>query len=144
MKKALLIILVVFAFSCEGDEDGYPNCSAVLCPADQFFLTYRNTAGDTLIGTTFVKDSFKLSSPSDVIFIKPVAGNSGNISIFYQQLESDIKYTLELSDTEIDTLNFNSVSITANCCIDSSMSELLYNNSTVTAESEDFYVIIKE
>jgi hypothetical protein len=144
MNKVLLFIIIVLVFSCEGDEDISPNCSAVLCPADQFYLTYRNTAGDTLIGTTYVQDSFKLSSPSNVIYIKPIPGNEGSLAIFYHQVETDLDYALELSATETDTLNFEFLSIKANCCIDSSMSELIYNNTPIPAESEDFYVIIKE
>ena len=70
MKKVFLISIVVLCFSCEGDEDRSPNCSTVLCLADQFQLTYRNTAGDTLIGTTYIQDSFKLSSPLNVIYIR--------------------------------------------------------------------------
>ena len=144
MKKALLITMIALFFSCEGDEDRGPNCSAVLCLADQFYLTYRNTAGDTLIGTTYVQDSFKLSSPSNVIYIKPIPGNEGSLAIFYQQVETDLDYALELSATETDTLNFNFYSIYADCCIDSSMTELKHNNTVIPAESEDFYVLIKE
>ncbi|MFT5437765.1 MAG: hypothetical protein ACI840_002425, partial [Ulvibacter sp.] len=103
MKKALLVIIIALFFSCEGEEDRSPDCSAVLCPADQFYLTYRNTAGDTLIGTTYVRDSFKLSSPSRVIYIKPIPGNEGNLAIFYHQVETNLDYTLELSTTETDT-----------------------------------------
>ena len=144
MKKILLIIMIALFFSCEGDEDRSPNCSAVLCRADQFYLTYLNTQGDTLIGTTYIQDSFKLSSQSNVIYIKPIPGNVGNLAIFYQQLEKDIDYTLELSTTDTDTLNFKFLSIYANCCIDSSMTELKYNNTPIPAESEDFYVLTKE
>lgn len=144
MKKALLVIIIASFFSCEGDEDRSPDCSAVLCLADQFYLTYRNTAGDTLIGTTYVQDSFKLSSPSDVIYIKPIPGNEGSLAIFYQQLEAGIDYAFELSTTETDTLGFNFFSIYADCCIDSSMTELKHNNTPIMAESEDSYVLIKE
>ncbi len=143
MKKVLLVIIIALVFSCEGDEDRFPNCSAVLCPADQFYLTYRNTLGDTLIGTTYIQDSFKLSSPSNVIYIKPIPGNEGNLAIFYHQVETDIDYALELNGTETDMLNFKFLSIKSNCCIDSSMSELIYNNAPISAESEDFYVLIK-
>jgi len=144
MKKVFLISIIALCLSCEGDEDRSPNCSTVLCLADQFQLTYRNTAGDTLIGTTYIQDSFKLSSPSKVIYIKPIPGNEGNLAIFYQQLESDIDYALELSTTETDTLNFNFLSMYANCCIDSSMIELTYNDTPTLPESEDFYVLPKE
>ncbi|MFT4669156.1 MAG: hypothetical protein ACI9AT_002230 [Ulvibacter sp.] len=144
MKKALLVIIIALFFSCEGEEDRSPDCSAVLCPADQFYLTYRNTAGDTLIGTTYVRDSFKLSSPSRVIYIKPIPGNEGNLAIFYHQVETNLDYTLELSTTETDTLNFNFLTILSYCCFDSSMSELLFNDTSIPAESEDFYVLTKE
>jgi hypothetical protein len=144
MKKALLVIIIALVFSCEGDEDRSPDCSAVLCPADQFYLTYRNTVGDTLIGTTYIQDSFKLSSPSNVIYIKPIPGNEGNLAIFYHQVETDLDYAIELIANEIDTLNFKFLSISSNCCIDSSMSELIYNNAPIPAESEDLYVLTKE
>jgi hypothetical protein len=144
MKKVLLVIIIALCFSCEGDEDRSPNCSSVLCLADQLYLTYRNTAGDTLIGTTYIQDSFKLSSTTNVVYVKPIPGNEGNLAIFYQQLETNIDYALELSATETDTLNFKFLSIYANCCTDSSMTELKYNNTSIPAESEDFYVLTKE
>lgn len=143
MKKVILVIIISLFFSCEGDEDRSPNCAAVLCLADQLYLTYRNTMGDTLIGTTFIQDSFKLSSPTNVLYIKPIPGNRGNLAIFYQQLETDIDYTLELSPTETDTLNFTFSTILADCCIDSSMQELQYNGNIVTPDLEDFYILIK-
>ena len=144
MKKVLLVIIIALIFSCEGDEDRGPDCSAVLCPADKFYLTYRNTAGDTLIGTTYVQDSFKLASQSDVIYIKPVPGTEGTLSIFYYKLETDLDYALELNETETDTLNFSFLSVYSDCCTDSSMLELTYNNTPTPADSEDSYVLIKE
>jgi hypothetical protein len=144
MKRALLVLIIALVFSCEGEEDRSPDCSAVLCPADQFYLTYRNIVGDTLIGTTYIQDSFKLSSPSSVIYIKPIPGNEGNLAIFYHQVETDLDYSLALRANEIDTLNFKFLSISSNCCVDSSMSELIYNNAPIPAESEGLYVLTKE
>ncbi|MFT5384579.1 MAG: hypothetical protein ACI81W_001980, partial [Saprospiraceae bacterium] len=83
-------------------------------------------------------------SPSRVIYIKPIPGNEGNLAIFYHQVETNLDYTLELSTTETDTLNFNFLTILSYCCFDSSMSELLFNDTSIPAESEDFYVLTKE
>ena len=144
MKKVFLVIIIAFFFSCEGDEDRSPNCSAVLCLADQLHFTYRNTVGDTLIGTIFVQDSFKLASATNVLYIKPIPGNVPDFAIFYQQLETDMDYTLELSPTEIDTLNFTFSTTQADCCIDSSMAELRFNDDVIMPETEDFYILTRD
>lgn len=144
MKKILPLLIAVLILGCEGEEDRMANCELVSCVTDHFRLTYKNAAGDPLIGTTFVQDSFKLSSSNQVLYLKPQPeANQDKLAIYYGDLESGINYALELSATETDTLNFTFSTVLADCCIDSSMQELRYNNNIVAAESNDFYILIK-
>lgn len=144
MKKILLLLISVIFLGCEGDEDRGANCANILCALDQVRLTYRNVAGDTLIGTTFVQDSFKLSSTTQVLYLKPQpVDNPDKLAIYYGDLESGVDYELELSTTEKDTLNFTFSTLYADCCINSTMQELRYNNNAVAPELDDFYVLIR-
>ena len=144
MKKIVLVLIAALFLACEGEEDRMVNCSNILCVVDQFRITYKNAAGDPLIGTTFVQDSFKLSSSNQILYLKPQPiDNFDNLIIKYGDLESGVDYELELSAVVGDTLNFTFSTMQADCCTDSSMQSLQYNGTTVAAELEDFYILIK-
>jgi len=145
MNKVLFILTLFLICSCEGKEDREVNCATVLCEADQFIITFRDTSGVPLIGTQFVKDSFKLSSVNSVRYIKPIPfGEPDKLAIFYGKVESDLKYALELSETEIDTLRFNFVTEIGSCCSISSMLELHYNGVEHPSEDDNFYVFVRD
>ncbi|NND63616.1 MAG: hypothetical protein HKN48_10560 [Flavobacteriaceae bacterium] len=143
--KNLLLIVCVFAFlGCEGDEDTGPDCTTVLCAANEFLISYRDAQGNPLIGTEFVKDSFKLSRPGSTIYIKPRAFFADNqLPIFYRDVESGQDYALELSETVIDTLRFTFTTVVGGCCVDSTMDELLQNNTARPPVAEDSFVLIR-
>lgn len=144
MKRLIFLGILVFLMACEGDEDTGPDCSTVLCEANEFLFTYRDTAGNPLIGTQFVQDSFKLSSPSTTLYLKPRAFFADNqLPVFYHEVESGQEYILELSETESDTLQFTFTTVTANCCVDSTMQEFLLNGNPQNPVAEDSYVLIK-
>ena len=130
--------------ACEGDEDTGPDCSTVLCEANEFLISYRDAQGNPLIGTEFVKDSFKLSGPDTEIYIKPRAFFADNqLPIFYQSVESGEEYVLELSETVTDTLRFSFTTVTLDCCVDSTMDEFLQNDVSIPPVAEDAFVLIK-
>ena len=144
MKKILLLLISIMLLGCEGEEDRMANCSGIICVSEQVRLSFRNAAGNPLIGTTFVQDSFKLSSSNQVLYLKPQpTDNEENLAINYTDLASGVDYTLELSATESDMLNFTFSSVYADCCTDFFMQQLRFNNNVVATESEDFYVLIK-
>ncbi len=145
MKKALFIIALILICSCDGKEDREVNCSNVLCAADQFLITFRDASGVSLIGTQFVKDSFKLSSANSVQYVKPIPfGDPEDLAIFYGKVESDSKYAIQLSTTETDTLRFTFSTEVGSCCTTSTMEELLFNGTENTSEEDNFYVFIRD
>ncbi len=145
MKKVLLVLVLTVMFACEGKEDREVNCETVLCATDQFIITFRDLSGVPLLGTQFVKDSFKLSSTNSIRYIKPIPfGEIDNLAIFYEDVESDLKYTLELSPTEIDTLRFIFSTKVGSCCTISTMQELSYNGVLSFSEEDNLYVLIRE
>ncbi len=144
LKKLLLLVLLMPFISCEGDEDVGPDCSTVLCAANEFLISYRDANGNPLIGTEFVMDSFKLSGPDAVIYIKPRAFFADNqLPIFYHIVVSGSDYVLELSENVRDTLRFTFTTVTSDCCEDSTMEEFLQNSVNIPPVAEDAFVLIK-
>ncbi len=145
MKRILILLVFTVLLACDGKEDREANCSNVLCIADQILITFRDSAGVPLIGTKFVKDSFKLSSANSVRYIKPIStGLIENLAVWYSDLEIDTQYALELSPTAIDTLRFSFTTDIRSCCTVSTMEELKYNGSVNPPEETNFYVFIRD
>lgn len=145
MKKVLLIFVVIFVYACDGKEDREANCDTVLCATDEFVISLRDTSGMPLIGTEFVQDSFKLSSTNSTIYVKPILfGTEETILIPYAQIESDVRYDLELSATEIDPFRFIFSTEFGSCCTYSTMEELRYNGNEQSPEATRFYVLIRQ
>ncbi len=145
MKKLLFLLsLPLLLMACEGEEDRQADCSTVLCAADEFYLDYKDVDGNPLIGSVFVQDSFKLSSPTSTIYLKVNSfGPENLLPIAYRSVESGADYALELSPTASDTFNFTFTTNNGPCCFTSTMSDFKYNDLTIEVDSIRNYVLVR-
>ncbi|GAB5399839.1 MAG: hypothetical protein Aureis2KO_14240 [Aureisphaera sp.] len=148
MKSLSWFLLVLLGFtlfaSCEGDEDTGPNCAAVLCPSNSAFLDYRDSDGNPLINTVFVKDSFKFFTPSTTQYIKPLPDGDNRLAVFFGTIETGTTYFLELDTEEIDTLNFNFTTTSTSCCTITTLDSLFYNGIRVPVPSGEQIVLTRD
>jgi len=144
MYKIIPFLVVISFLACEGIEDREVNCETVLCATDAIKITYRDSGGNPLLGTLFIKDSFKLFSANSIQYLKPLSPTEPeNLAIFYAYIQNDLDYTLELSPTVIDTLNFTFTTNNNSCCSLSTMDQLLFNRKVEGPETTNFYIFIK-
>ncbi len=136
----------LFVFiACEGEEDKYPDCSLVLCPPNTVLLDYRDSEDNPLINTVFVKDSFKLFTPTSTQYLKiRLQGDHYELEARYPDLETETTYFLELSDTETDTLVFNFSVLQSTCCTDYNIDSITHNGTAVTETDTHRFVLVKD
>lgn len=97
-----LFIFLLLSGSCSTNDDT-PECD--IFPAPNFEITLQDAAGNPLIGTEYLQDSFKLSTNTSVQYLKPIRfGSQENLAIWFPDITSGIEYFLELSETDADTL----------------------------------------
>lgn len=147
--RLFALLLLIFLTTCNNDDD-VDDCALVLPAPPSFLLKFEDTAGNSLIGTTFVQDSFRLYNPNYEQYIKPQPfGAPDELLVIFSDINSDETYFLELDSQDTDTLQIGH-SIEAGICFDIDRLELFIYNSEVLYNSEEStvgsgsFVIVKE
>ena len=146
MKKLFLVTLCASLISC-GNDDDTVDCSLVLPPPSNMIIKLVDGDGNSLIGTTFVQDSFKLSNPTSTTYIRPyTSGAQDELVIWYDNIDSDATYFLELSSEDSDTLVVGHSTVVGDCFSFKTLDSFLYNNETLFdgSSNSDFFIITKE
>ena len=147
MKKiALLILFCIGLFSCSNDD---VDCSLVQPPPSNMLLKLEDTDGNSLIGTTFVQDSFKLHNTSSTIYLKPYAtGPQDELVFWFDEINSNATYYLELSPTDTDTLSVGHTTINDVCFSYKVLNSFIYNTEIIYDDNSEvnsnYFVIVKE
>lgn len=136
MKKLIGIVIVVFLFSCT-KETGV-DCTTVLPPPNWFEISIDNSAGDQLIYSVYVRDSFLLYNANSSQFLKPLAfaGDPSYLRVAFPDIESGVEYYLELDTLDTDTLVFNFSEKVTECYSSYSLHEIVYNGYLTPIEEE--------
>jgi len=147
MRKFYALVIVLVILSCGNDDD---NCSdtAFLPPPQGIYIKLVNSAGDPLIGTIFVKDSFKLSNPAETVYVKPDRfGAQDELFIGYDAVTSGETYFLELDETDTDTLRMEHSLKESRCFDFRSLDTFTYNGQLLYDDEPlvtSFNTIVKD
>ena len=102
MRAILLLNICIILFSCEENKIiDEPPC---LPPPELFNVYIQDSLNNDLIGTTFNIDSIKLYNFEESVTIFKRTEPSNYFSIAFEQIISDEDYFLQLSSSEIDTI----------------------------------------
>ena len=131
MKKIVYALLLgCILINCSNNDD--TDCSTVLPPPNNFTLKLVDQAGNSLIGNTFVQDSFKLYNNSETLYIKPFpTGFQDELVIFMSEVTNNQEYYLELDQTDTDTLVVNHSINQTDCFSFYILQSFLYNAETI-------------
>lgn len=144
--KKLLIALLLLCLSCNDETD----CTTALPSPINFFLEFQDADGNTLIGNVYAQDSFKLSAPNSIQYLKPAIGFGAShlLLIGNDQLENNIDHYLELSPTDTHTLNVEHDISNGPCFNLPFVTKLTYNQEVLfdlnNSSPSETYIIIKE
>jgi hypothetical protein len=129
--KKIFYLLAIFCLTSCGNNDDDSNCSdtTFLPPPEGIYLKLVDTDGMSLIGSTFVQDSFKLSNTNATLYLKPdTFGPQDELFVWFNSINSQETYYLELSETDTDTLNIG-YSLRDNECFSFlGLDTFIYNN----------------
>lgn len=147
MRWFYLLVLLTFLISCDNNDD--IDCTNAIPPASNFLLKFEDQAGNSLIGTTYVQDSFKLYNPNSTVYLKPYnSGPSDQLVVWMPDINSGETYFLELDATDTDTLIINHSEMSDDCFTYSVLDSFIYNNEVLYDENSSFFnelfTIIKE
>lgn len=140
-----LLVSLTLLLSCEGEEDKFPDCSAVLCPPNSVLLDYQDPNGNPLINTVFVRDSFKLYNPTSTQYIRTLSSETDNrLLIRFDSILSGGTYFLELDTDEVDTLRFDYSTRETTCCFVYTLDSLRHNGDLISMPYPETIVLVRE
>ncbi len=95
------MLLLLIACNKESFEEVNNDHTLCLPPPNSFFLTLENEAGDNLLETVYLQDSFIIYN-SDTLILTKTSNNYWWIG--FEFYESGTDYYLDLSETDTDTI----------------------------------------
>ncbi|NAY91106.1 hypothetical protein GTQ34_04165 [Muricauda sp. JGD-17] len=126
-----LFVIFIVLLSCENDDNNV-DCTTALPAPDWFEIGFFNSQGDPLIGTVYQQADFRLFNSETEIFISPMLfGDSDRLLVPYREIESNKEYYIELTPSDMDTLNFNFESTQGPCFLNFDLQEVIYNGDTI-------------
>ena len=103
--RIFAFLLCCLFLSCGSNDDDDVDCSLVIPAPPIIYLKFEDSMGNSLIGNTFVQDSFRLFNPNTELYIKPQEfGSPDELAIWLPDIESEATYFLELNEEDNDTL----------------------------------------
>lgn len=135
-----LCILLIY-FSCDDKE---VNCTNALPEPNWFDLGFFNVQEQPLIGTVYQQETFRLYNSENEIFLATNPfGDSTRLQVRYNDIVPRNTYFIELSSTDIDTLNFSFEVTQGPCFPNYDLQEVIYNGQSYTIENTSRVDLIK-
>ncbi|NND88150.1 MAG: hypothetical protein HKM28_02760 [Flavobacteriaceae bacterium] len=133
--KNLLSCLMIFMLIIGCTSDDSNPCANVLPSPNNLLLDIQDSQGNSLIGTVYVQDSFRLRTNNSVTYVQSQEiDDAAALSIFFTQLESGESYYLDLSETETDTLRVNYTATPNECFVAYEIDQVVYNGEDGTID----------
>lgn len=132
-------ILIVVLSSCDWNQCVNEK------PLPSFFeINLIDSLENSLVGSVYVKDSFRLYSANSEQYIRPIPyGNPSLLQIYFSKIESASTYYLELDASDTDTLEFVFSSNKGKCGTSYTMYSINYNGTQVQISSQNTYGLFK-
>lgn len=141
-KTLLLFVFILTLFSCGSDDN--PDCSRVFPPPNWFELGFIDEQGQSLIGTVYQQDEFRIFNANSEAFIAPInGGDLTKLQVRFPDFESNTQYFIEFATEDIDTLNFIFETTQRPCFLTYDLKQVIYNGETFEVQNTNRIDLVK-
>lgn len=133
----IVLILAIIIQSCNG-------CKNVLPPPQYFEMTFADVNNNNLLGSTFNQTSFKLHNSNSTVWLNYDPINQGeSLKVQYKDIQTNLDYYLDLSDTDTDTLRVNFTTTEEKCYDSFEINSFTYNGQNLAFDQGVSFKVVK-
>ena len=142
--KFRLAVFVLITFLSCGNEDDEIDCTLALPEPNWFEIGFYNTQGEPLIGSIYQQETFRLFNNDIELSISPNPfGDPTRLLVRFEDIETDTDFHIELTTSDIDTLNFSFDSFQGDCFLYYNLQQVIYNGDEVQLQNSSHVSLIK-